>query len=200
MRLGLAVLLLSLASTATGQPNSVSLCGVELRSGMAKSLVLAELGKRCQLAKTAPLDTWCVSGRDRCSNTVRFDNERLTQASRDISGNAVDQLAELISVLELIVKPEERLGAGDVRWTVLPAVVRASTTTYKDPEGRDWQVKGFEITYGNKTVFVNAYRPIGTHPKSSVPYITADEFMGASSRLCKRPIASLVDWTDLSGG
>jgi hypothetical protein len=70
---------------------------------MPKSKVLDDLGKQCKVEKMSiGFDASCVQGpgQFRCSNWVRFDDDKLTQVMKDLgtaeSDDAAAVLAEVI--------------------------------------------------------------------------------------------------------
>jgi hypothetical protein len=163
-----------------GQTGSVLLCGVELKSAMPKSKVLDDLGKQCKVEKmSVGFDASCVQGlgQFRCSNWVRFDDDKLTQVMKDLgtaeSDDAAAVLAEVIQAVEQIASRSD----GPT------PQISVETSVSKHDDG-DWQDVVLDIKFGPKSLAVQVSRPIGARTgHRAVSRITATEWDSYRSSL-----------------
>ena len=150
----------------SGQVNSVVLCGVELRVGMPKAEVLAELRKQCkvqEMPRTGGQD-WCVGGAYICSHQVGFEGDKLRMVQKELGsaeGADADVLADFITTLERIVGGTISSSAKPA-FASGPAIVIVNTTVAKVPlDKRDVVMKELRLRLGQKDIVIQVNRPVG---------------------------------------
>lgn len=164
--------------SCNGQLNSIVLCEAELRIGMPKAQVIAELGKQCKVQEFPHSDgkSWCVSGRYACSNQVWFENGNLISVSKDMGDAEGADAAELVATFMSAV--ERAVGGTPGKIASGPAIVTTHTSLGKDPETkRDIVVKELRLRLGQKEVVIQVNRPVGegAHPIPDIAAIAASE-------------------------
>jgi hypothetical protein len=151
------------------QRDEVVLCSVALRIGMPKSQALPALGKECAVEEAAWLGkgTWCVSGPFRCSNWVRFEDDKLSWVRKDMGSAegpaAADVLADFIGAIDRIVGGSPSL-PDKPTFAFGQATVRVNTTLGKDPDLKhDIVMKELVLIFGQKSLTIQVNRPVGVN-------------------------------------
>ena len=171
----------------TNANNTIDLCGAALHMGMTKTETFDAVGKQCAVTElNLPAgfsvegggQSWCVSGKFACSNTVIFDlKNSLHSVSKDLgsaeSADAANLLADFISAVDALTS-----GTGGI------ATIKTNTAMFKTPDTkRDMVTKGLTVAVGDKTIELQVNRVVGGgNAATNVVGLTVKETLSAHAR------------------
>ena len=146
----------------SAQPDSIAVCGVQLRLGQPQTQVVSQIEKQCKEVMVKPNDTYYAkSGSSDYYDMLRFENGALKAVEKTLeegeNSEATEVLATFLSAIERSVggTPSHN---DDVKLASSPATVVTSTTI------DNYVSQSLALRIGDKTIEIIVSRPVANAP------------------------------------